>query len=268
MKYKGELQKIDTEEKAYLLGFIYGDGCITTYLEKTGRERFLTKVSIQERDKQLIKTFKYIFPFFNIKKFDYSKYNKKSQVQYSISKSSKELFKDLEKNGVYTRKSFENKELLKIPNISKELLPSFIRGLWDSDGSFYTTKQRPNLLLAEFCSSSQNLVEEVNYLLEEEGIKTLGVRERDNNNKSLMYSITIVETLQVQSLVNLLYKDSSIFLERKYNKAINHVYVDKVKDRDIKCPRCSSIETHKNGKRYGNIRMKCKQCNKNFTIKN
>jgi len=266
MKYKGELERIDTEEKAYLLGFIYGDGCITNYIEKTGRERFLTSVSIQARDKQLIKTFKKEFPFFNLRKFDFSKYNKNNQVQYSISKYSKELFKDLEKNGVYTRKSFENKENLSIPNISKELLPSFIRGLWDSDGSFYTTKKRPNLLSAEFCSSSRNLVTEVNSLLEKEGIKTLGVREK-NNNKSLLYAVTVVESLQVQHLVFFLYEDATIFLKRKHNKAKNHTYVDKVKDRKIQCPRCNSIETHKNGIRYGNIRMKCKQCKKNFTIK-
>jgi intein-encoded DNA endonuclease-like protein len=40
-------------------------------------------------------------------------------------------------NGVYFRKSTENKELLEFPNIEEHLKSHFIRGYFDGDGSVY-----------------------------------------------------------------------------------------------------------------------------------
>ena len=100
MKYKNELNKIDTQEKAYFLGFMYGDGTITNYKEKNGRNRFLTKISINEIDENLITKLHKAFPFFNKSCFDYRKYNPNSSIQYSLAKSSKELYDDLFLNGV------------------------------------------------------------------------------------------------------------------------------------------------------------------------
>ena len=267
MKYNNEMSIIDNEKKAYLLGFIYGDGCISKYKERDGRIRYSTKISLQEEDSDILHKIKDEFNFFSLGKFDYSKYNTNSQKQVSLTKRSKDLFEDLKDNGVYASKSFKNKDKLLVPKIEKGLMRHFLRGLWDADGSFYSTTKRPNLLHSEICSASKGLIEEVDKVLIGEGIKTLGVRKK-RNKKSFLYSITIVKTEDIQKLIDYLYKDSNIFLDRKYEKATNHNFVDKVKDRGIKCPKCYSIETTKNGTRNGNLRMKCKSCKKNFTIKN
>ena len=89
MKYNNELKVIDTQEKAYLLGFLYGDGTISTFTEKTGRIRYLTKISISTDDKDLILQLKKCFPFFNLGKFDYSKYNKNLFTSAELSKINK-----------------------------------------------------------------------------------------------------------------------------------------------------------------------------------
>ncbi|KKL82558.1 hypothetical protein LCGC14_1983540 [marine sediment metagenome] len=137
-KYNNELKVINTQEKAYLLGFLYGDGTITTYVEKTGRIRYLTKLSISIVDKDIIIQFKEHFPFFNIGEFDYSKYSKNSEKQISIAKSSKQLYQDLILNGLYPRKSYENANKLRIPDIERTLIPHFIRGFFDADGCITT----------------------------------------------------------------------------------------------------------------------------------
>jgi intein-encoded DNA endonuclease-like protein len=169
MKYNNELKNIDTQEKAYLLGFLYGDGTICTYLSLNKR-KYTTKLSIQENDKDLIYSLHNNFPFFNVREFDYSKYNKNSCKQVSISKTSKELYDDLLLNGLYPRKSYENKDKIFLPNIDNNLTQHFIRGFFDADGSVYRRAKRKNLITIEFCSVSFDFLNEIDFYLKTKGI--------------------------------------------------------------------------------------------------
>ena len=65
MNYNLEFEKIDSENKAYVLGLLYADGCITN----------LNTIRISLIDKQLILDVQKEFKFFNLGSFDYSIYN-------------------------------------------------------------------------------------------------------------------------------------------------------------------------------------------------
>jgi intein-encoded DNA endonuclease-like protein len=269
MKYKNELKKIDTQEKAYFLGFMYGDGTITNYKEKTGRERFLTKISISMVDENLITKLHKAFPFFNKSSFDYSKYNSNSTIQYSLAKSSKELYNDLLLNGVYPRKSYENKDKLIMPLIEDRLIPHFIRGLFDADGSVYVRAKRKNLITIEFVSASINILTNIDSYLKANDIYSWKILKKKptGKGKQIYYILQFIKTSEIMKLINLMYDDATIYLDRKYEKCISYKPVDKVGDRDMICPECGCNRIKRNGVRGNSIRYKCNECSKGFSIK-
>jgi hypothetical protein len=266
--YKNQLYHINTPEKAYFLGFLYGDGSICQYKDGD-RIRFTTKLSLHEKDEEIIKKLFNFFPFFRFGKMNYSKYNKNSGTQVYIQSSSKNLFDDLIKNGISTRKSYENKENLSLPTyISKSLMRDFIRGFFDADGSVYKIKNRKNLLNISICSNSKNFIETLNLYLREQNINSWRIRKKipTGKGRQIYYEIAIIKSNDVENFKNLIYTDSTFYLERKKKIFDSFRIVDKVLDREINCPNCSSNHTQRNGKRGIRIRMKCGECQLNFSI--
>lgn len=268
MKYNNELRIIDTPAKAYLLGFLYGDGTISTYKEQNGRIRYLTKISININDGDLIKTLHNEFPFFNINDFDYSIYNLNSNEQMSISKSSKELYDDLQLNGLYPRKSYENKNKLKLPDINDSLMSDFIRGFFDADGSVYTQSHRKNLIRIEFTSVSKSFITELNNYFKKNNINSWKLREIFGNSDQTLYVITFIKTSEVLKLIDLMYKNAGIKLKRKADKCLSYKPINKVNDRNIQCPICGSNKVWINGQRNKSMRYQCQICKKGFSRKN
>ena len=266
MKYNNELKVIDTEEKAYLLGFLYGDGTISTYMSGN-KIKHQTKISILMKDKDIINRLYKNFKFFYKGKFDYSKYNKNTGMQISLSNSCKPLFDDLMLNGLYPRKSYENKDKLHLPKLSNELMSHFIRGFFDADGSVYVQTTRKNLIRIEFCSVAKNFINEINDYLKSININSWKVSEKIYNNKQNLYVITYTRTSEVHKLIDYMYNGATIYLDRKAKKCLEHKIVDKVLDRNIICPNCNSVKVWNNGKRNKSIRYKCQDCGKGFSIK-
>jgi intein-encoded DNA endonuclease-like protein len=270
MKYNNELRIIDTQEKAYLLGFMYGDGTITTYIEKTGRIRYLTKISIAIEDQDLILLFKKHFPFLNTGGFDYQIYNENSVEQVSVAKSSKELYDDLLLNGVFPRKSYENACMLKIPNIAPELICHFIRGFFDADGSVYIRSKRKNLITIEFGSVSQEFIILIDSYLKSIDINSWKIvpKQPTGKAKQVYYQLAFIKTAEILKLIDFMYKDSTISLKRKADKCLSYRPVDKVLERNLVCPRCGSNKVWINGVRGNSTRYQCRECEKGFSIKN
>ena len=63
IRYNGEFSKIDTPEKAYILGLIYSDGCAGKY-----KTRYFHTIVLDEKDIDLLKTIQEKFPFYNLKR--------------------------------------------------------------------------------------------------------------------------------------------------------------------------------------------------------
>jgi len=112
-------EKIDTPEKAYVLGFFYADGYNN---QKIGVLEF---VQIKERLDILEQIREQLLCNYNIKEYTSGK--------YTLNICSKKMSSDIANAGAVQNKS----DLLEFPSeqiISKELIPHFIRGYFDGDG--------------------------------------------------------------------------------------------------------------------------------------
>jgi len=266
IRYNNELQKIDTIEKAYLLGFIYADGCIT----EKNKNQLHTRISIV--DEELILNLHKYFPFFNREEFDFSKYNKNCKKQYGLRKTSKELYNDLYLNGVHPRKSGENKDKVYLPNLDEALMSHFIRGYFDGDGSISIAKNRPNLRRVEICSVSKNLLLQIQKHLRNLGIINKDVRSKKiaKTSKLQLHVIEWINSENILKLRDYLYKDATVYLERK-KKLFDSFKIIRIEDKNPECPYCKTKTCIKRASRimqYGiAYRFKCKNCNKGFTKK-
>lgn len=266
--YKREFQFIDTELKAYFLGFLYADGSISKVKYKN-TFRYYCRISLHYQDKDILEKVKKEFSFFRLRGFDFSKYNKNNSYQFSLSHSDEYLFNDLLSHGVLLRKSYENKNNLKLPNIPKELMKHFIRGLFDGDGCIYIAKKRPNLRRCEIGMVSKNFIKEIQNWFEQNGCAPHRLRIRSEKRIQEMYVLEWLKTESILKMRSLLYTNANYFLERKKNKFDSLQIVDKT-IRDVNCPICKENKLLSFGCRKSNkgngFRYKCTKCNKRFTI--
>lgn len=125
-------KKIKTEIQAYLLGFYAADGSIN-------EKRKTFRIGIKETDKEIIDLYrKWISPnaYERIRKAHYTT-GRNKQVIYAndavfFDIASTELCSDLIQQGYGYNKSYLE---LHLPAISNDLIPHFIRGYFDGDGS-------------------------------------------------------------------------------------------------------------------------------------
>ena len=97
-------------------------------------------------------------------------------------------------------------------DLSKDMVNHYLRGLYDADGSLGMTGN--NFPYMSICVKSEAIKDFIcNYMKE-----TLGIRKNINRNKrDKIYNIMLNKEF-AQVFSNLLYKDASIFLDRKYKK--------------------------------------------------
>lgn len=218
-------EKIDNSEKAYWLGFIYADGCVTT------QDRFgitLSKID----DLHLLKFSKCIDSNIKIRygvnrKIDTEMVKTKKETEYcSITFKNKKLHDDLENKGVIRNKTyslrFPSEEIL--PN---ELIKDFIRGYFDGDGCYvYSVKNR--VRKDRNNKIYPRLTKEISATGYCEGffldlIKI--IKERCGvdfklyyNPKGNMPTIRIFDKDNIYKFLNYIYYENCICLDRKYEK--------------------------------------------------
>lgn len=188
---------IDCEEKAYFLGFLYADGC--NYANNTKVDMFL-----KEEDKEiLVKLNNLIQPD---KPLSYAK-KRLGTAQYGIRISNKRISDRLNELGCVPRKSFT----LTFPNPNQvpiTLIMHFIRGYFDGDG--WLGKNSISITSSiMFCEKLAD------FLLKKYNIKT---RNRLKNKVSEL----CFNKKESKLLLDLLYKNSNIYLDRKYQKYLKY----------------------------------------------
>lgn len=197
---------IDTAEKAYWLGFIYADGWLLSNEDKIGitlckeDECHLEAFKKAVKSKSPIKTYNQIGGYAN------------GEDYVRILITSKKMKQDLIKHGVLIQKT----EILEFPNLDKELYNHFIRGYFDGDGSltYGGTLVNGNRIFNIKFVGTKEMLESIQSIL---GLKLkLGQRHPDRNVNN--YDITINGNVQVKRIMDYLYNNSTIHLERKYNK--------------------------------------------------
>jgi hypothetical protein len=115
-------EKIDTEDKAYFLGFIIADGNI-------GENS--NSISIIQKDPYILYEFKKYIEFSGDIYLPY-----KNRNICTINFSSSKTKNDLSKLGVFSNKTYT----IKYPDIPEELQNHFIRGVFDGDGCIFIRK--------------------------------------------------------------------------------------------------------------------------------
>ncbi|MFO7880956.1 MAG: LAGLIDADG family homing endonuclease [Kosmotogaceae bacterium] len=200
--------KIDSEDKAYFLGLLYADGC--NYYEKGNS----ISINLQEEDKYILDKFRKLI---NTDKPLYYKKPRKENHKglYSLYINSEHISFKLIKLGMWSAKA----HTLKFPTnnqVPKKLIKHFIRGYFDGDGSV-ESKWRSSLMSSKyFCTTLQDYLFK-NYQI----ISKLKKRFPDQIDSSV--SLIFEGKLESNKFLNLIYKDATIYLERKYNKYINNL---------------------------------------------
>lgn len=197
--YKREFLTIDTEEKAYFLGYFYGDGCLHS---RKQYDKLIYQSSVLSKDKEIILKFRSIFKFFGIYE---------SKGYHTICSYSPELYFDLASHGLYERKSFENKDKLVIPDIKDELIGHFIRGFYDADGGYYLYD---SLIETFCCGSSLSLLTSIQEWFYSKGV-ILNIGKKKNKE---FYHLRSKSNKTFKVFYELVYKNASIYLHRKFAK--------------------------------------------------
>lgn len=190
--------EVDTEEKAYWLGFIYADGCISDN----------GSLELGIKDKEHLDKFKSFLKSKNpIRTKHYKQY-----TSYSLMNKSKHLRDILISYGCTPRKSLT----LKFPDMrifqDSSLVIPFIRGVFDGDGSIGIDKYRnctkpyPRVNII----GTQDIVTNC---LKYTNIENLVTKYGNGNYYQTNFSHT-----KAMLFLNTIYKDANVYLDRKYNK--------------------------------------------------
>ena len=194
--------EINTEAKAYILGFAYGDS-------NNDGDSFRTAVTDLEICEMIKREMKYDGKIRTPKK---AKPHYKQQ--YLISISSRELCNTLTKQGCPPNKTFK----IKFP--SKDIVPSnlishFIRGVFDADGTigFYSKKTR-------VCSitGTKHLLSGLQHYLDYE-LGSGGSICPAYPGADIIYKWSAGGNTASKKFATWLYQNATIFLKRKYDIA-------------------------------------------------
>ena len=194
---------INTKDKAYFLGFIFGDGCI--YDREEGNYQQLLQISIHKKDRYILDRLK-----------GYLETNKPIGEVYNmrcLSIVSDKICNDLQRYGVVPRKS----EGCNVDNIPKEFERFLIRGLFDSDGCMKCSNRKnlPSSYSIVF-DGCEGIIRDISKYLD--GLKIKYYRSI-NDGKKYRNPHHTLEIYGVQNMIdfyNIVYKgDIELGLDRK-----------------------------------------------------
>ena len=215
-------ENINSEESAYWLGFIYADGYII--VSESGRN-FELGIELSTVDIDHLNKFNSIFNDYykvKVRKRSMDKLktlNKNHELgrfntMCNIRIYSKKVVKDLEKNGVVQNKT--NSDIF--PKIKdKELFFHFLRGFIDGDGSYHlqhvkTCKRVISYPRINMTGNNKLFFE---YLVERLGEYNIKPTIYKDGNS---WKLEIGRYNDYKKVVNYMFKNATIYLERKYQK--------------------------------------------------
>lgn len=207
-------ENIDSEEKAYWLGFLYADGCVIDKKLKNGNNNGKKlKISLKRSDFGHLEKFnKSICSNYPIR----NKISKINDFEYSIAElsiSNTEFVNSLIKQNIVPRKTYENK----YPIVCESLMRHFLRGYIDGDGYIGRIVNEHRIKYSiEICSYGKDILEMIQKYLSKNKIDSK-IYLKSKNRKD--YRMMIFSIDSVVKLLTLLYSDSTIHLTRKFTVA-------------------------------------------------
>lgn len=201
-------ENIHNEEKSYWLGFLYADGYVRLKYNRSGQLRLKLKkedISHIEKFKNDIKSTQIIDSYISSVKVNNKIY--KSEVS-EINIYSTKIVKDLYDKGCFNNKT----HTIIFPSwLNNDLIPHFIRGFFDGDGSISIGKFNITL---NFVSGSYLFLESIKKEFEKLDIFDCKI----SKNKSNCWYMTWQKIDDIIKIYNYMYKKSTIQLDRKKEK--------------------------------------------------
>lgn len=217
MKYEKDINYfscINTEEKAYILGFIYADGYnrqdLLELVQNEGRIDILYKIRSELKSNAPIKE---VLP-----------------GKYMLNICSSKICEDLSDLGAVRAKSL----LLKFPTyLDKPLIRHFIRGYFDGDGCVWIGKRKEYLTKVKIGQYRFKTVQNVKFTFTGNTKFISGLQDWLINNSGLSKTklnfskakktkhICTMEYSgrnNLRKIYDLMYKDATIYCDEKYNK--------------------------------------------------
>lgn len=177
-------ENIDSEEKAYMLGFISADGYIVG-------ERTLC-INLHNKDEEIL------IRFCDLLNSEYKIFNK-GDCYRVLQLNSKKMVNDLSKYGVVQNKTGN----LKIPSIKHNLIRHYIRGVFDGDGHV-------GMRQCALVTGSKMFFEDFMKLYQDVFHKIPWFSFKDN-------TYTIQFSRRDMTFIKWMYEDAKISLSRKKN---------------------------------------------------
>lgn len=203
---------IDTEEKAYWLGFLTADGWISKN-EQTGSGA--VGIELQYGDIDHLKKFnKSISGNYQItdrwRTCSISKYPNKKHHMCCIRIFSIIMYDSLVDKGFTNNKTYD----FHIPYLKQDLIRHYIRGYFDGDGCLCFTNKSFHI---NFTTASKMLNDDIDKILALENFHILKSNYVDEFNTSV-YRIDICRQHDKLKFLDWIYSDCNIYLDRKYKK--------------------------------------------------
>lgn len=190
IKKEDFFDKIDTEEKAYFLGWLMADGNISI-----NEGQYSLKIHIAIKDRELIDKFLLCIGSDNKTKIKEGK-----NTSYYVSLSSVHMCKSLMNLGMLPRKSGKETFPQVIP---KEVYRHFMRGVFDGDGITDISRNRSGFV------GSKEMLNTILKLLNDSDRKII------QNKKNLSIYYFLGGKKFSKKLYSYLYNDANIWLNRK-----------------------------------------------------
>lgn len=195
-------EKIDTEDKAYWLGFILADGSVH-------KDKKCLDISIKGSDIDHLNKLKRAIEFKGEVKTRNIHLKGKTYKACRLTVYSGKLLEDLSKYGVVDNKTFN----ITYPDIPLKYDKAFMRGYVDGDGSLYSY-MRKDCITPTFCFSVLGTVEFL-ATFQSKVMEALDLREVKIYEHGSIYEYKKAFG-QALTIAKWLYEGSSIYLDRKY----------------------------------------------------
>lgn len=203
---------IDTEEKAYWLGFIYADGTISSSpLIEEKKNDYQLEISLKLSDIEHLKKIERLF------KYDNRVTSDTFRCRFII--NSKHLWNTLNNYGCTPRKSLT----LEFPDISiftdKELVKHFMRGYFDGDGCVSWGNKEHTVITVQLLGTQSFLSSFLFNCPKEYWNLTLHHNHNNVKEETRFFNLA---SYKAKRFLDFIYQDSNIYLDRKFNRYKNN----------------------------------------------
>ncbi|MBO7693633.1 MAG: hypothetical protein J6T10_13520 [Methanobrevibacter sp.] len=201
-------EKIDTEEKAYWLGFMFADGYIINNENKYGQDQF--GISVAEDSADVIEKFKKSLAATNPILYDNNGNRFGKQSLHKLVLCSQKTVNDLIDKGCFKQKTL----ILEPPkHVPENLIRHFLRGFFDGDGALCRCPKKDSSYISFKVSfTTTKPVAEWIY-----NIVKMGTINKEERREYTWYW-KLDGNQQVIKFYHYLYDNATIWMDRKYNK--------------------------------------------------